>query len=232
MPSSRSGVKARGVKPVFERAGLPPIPWEALGHLVPPSSQRYQQLVADLVLANQAVGAGDDELYIILKCLVSVLRFIDADLIVRDVALTRPFGVLARSLRDLGQGARPPLFFERPSMGPGRPKDTSFASARGAIAAAVAYLIDDGESRNDAAKFVVTELQRALVQAPGGKPIKANQVLRWRDVIGATASTLAEQSYRVMQAKYAGVPPELVATAAGRRGIVQGSMSAIWSMGF
>ena len=115
----------------------PPIPWEAISQLKRPSAHRYRQLVAELARADQAAEAGDDELCVILRCIVSITYFLDADDIIRGTGLTRPLGVLATSLRDLGQGARPRLFFGRPKKKGGRPKDVSFEAARGAIAAAL-----------------------------------------------------------------------------------------------
>src|SRR5580704_2467500 len=108
----------------------PPIPWDAISQLRGPSSERYQGLIAGLVRANQAFESGDDPLYVILKCVVSVLHFLDADVAIAGSGLTRPLGTLAASLRDLGQGARPPLFFDRPKREVGRPKDISFEAAR------------------------------------------------------------------------------------------------------
>jgi hypothetical protein len=188
--------------------------------------------VSEILHAKLAAEAGDDELHVMQFCLMSILRFIDADPTVRAKELSRPLGILAASLRDLGQGAEPPLLFARPRRGPGCPTGKSFDFARGAIAAGVDFLIGGGELCKDAAKFVASELRRARVQGPGGKPIGANQVLRWRYAIGATASDLAQGAWNAVQANYAQASPEMAATAKDRRSIVQHTISIIRSKGF
>jgi hypothetical protein len=210
----------------------PPVSLEAVSQLSRPSTLRYRKLIEEIIRANQAVEAGVDELSVILKYIVSLRHFLDADRTVRDHFLTRPLGTLAKSLRDLGQGARPALFFDRPKKGPGRPKDVSFEAARGAIAAAVATLIEWGEGRNAAGKFVAEQLQEIGLKLPTGGTVQTKHVLRWRDDIGATASTLAENTYRDAKAKYARVPPEIAADPKKRRVFVLGALAAIWSMGF
>jgi hypothetical protein len=224
----RVGESTRSV----EAGEFPQVPWEAISQLGRPSTLRYRQLAAELVRANQAAEAGDDELYVILKCVVSIARFLDADVVIRDTGLTRPLGILATALRDLGQGARPRLFFNRPKKGPGRPKDMSFEAARGAIAAAVSVLMDGGESRAAAGEFVADQLRAAKLKMPNGKPILKQQVLRWRDEIGSIASALAESTYRDLRSKYASAPPEALADRTRRRLLVQGSLMGVRSKGF
>ena len=185
-----------------------------------------------MLRANQAAEEGDDDLHVILGCLVGVLHFLDADIIIQGCGLTRPLGVLAAALRDLGQGARPALFFDRPRRGPGRPKDVSFEAARGAIAAAVSVLIEAGEARDTAGQFVADQLRKGKVKRPGGKTILARQVLRWRDEIGSTASDLAGRTFRDARAKYATIPSELMADERKRRDVVRGALIAVKSMGF
>jgi hypothetical protein len=228
MPVKRNG-HAKAGRP--GDSGQPPIPW-AISLLHRPSTMRYRQLVAELVRANQAAEAGDDELYVILKCVVSLAHFLDDDIAIRGAGLTRPLGILATALRDLGQGARPRLFFGRPKKKGGRPKDVSFEAARGSIAAAVAVLIEGGESRAEAGKYVADQVRQARLTMPNGKPIMPEQVLRWRDEIGGTASELAESTYRDVCAKYAKASPDAMADKARRRLLVQGSLMGIWSMGF
>jgi hypothetical protein len=210
----------------------PPIPFKAIGQIGRPPTMRYRQLANALVRANQALEAGDDELYVILKCVVSVITFLDQDVIVRGVGLTRPFGILAAALRDLDQGARPQLFFDRPKKGPGRPKDISFEVARGAIAAAVAMLMEAGESRHEAGRFVANQVRRAGLRSPEGKPILGKHVIRWRYEMGGAASPLAESTFRDILAKYSVVPPEVIAVKARRRALVEGALMGLWSAGF
>jgi hypothetical protein len=193
---------------------------------------RYRRLVAELIRAKQATEGGEDELYVILKCVVSLAHFLDDDIYVRGASLTRPLGILATALRDLGQGARPRLFFNRPKKKGGRPKGVSFEAARGSIAAAVAVLIEGGESRAEAAKFVADQVRKARLTLPNGTPILPAQVLRWRDEMGSTALDLAESTYRDVCAKYAKAPPGTMADNVRRRMLVEGSLSAIRSMGF
>ena len=210
----------------------PSVPPKEINQLSRPATLRYRKLIAEFTRANEAAEAGDDELYVILKCVVSVILFLDADIEVLGAGLTRPLGVLAAALRDLGQGARPPLFFDRPKKGPGRPRDLSFEAARGAVAAAVAALIDWGEKREEAGKFLATWLEDLELKLPNGNPIGAKQVLRWRDEIGGSAAKLAEQTFRSVAAKYAAVPPEISNDPKRRRAVVVGALIAIRSEGF
>lgn len=193
---------------------------------------RFRQLAADLVRANQAAEAGESELYVILRSLASVVRFLDDDEIIQGTGLTRPLGVLAASLRDLDRGARPRLFFDRPKKGPGRPKDTSFEAARGAIAAAASALIEWGEPRAVAGRFVAGESQNAQLTMPNGRPISAQHVLRWRDEMGGSASALAQSTYNDIIAKYRNVPCELIRDQRGRRNVVVGALLGLRAEGF
>jgi hypothetical protein len=160
------------------------------------------------------------------------LHFLDSDKIVRDNFLTRPIGALVEALRDLGEGAKPPLFFRRPKRRRGRPTGRAFDVARGAIAAAVGWLIEWGEGRQAAAKLVADELHEIGMKLPSGKAIGPKQVLRWRDETGATASTVAQKSFQDARAKYADVRPEIAGDPKMRRVVVAGALLAIWSLGF
>src|SRR4029077_21020753 len=178
---------------------------------------------ADLARANELGEAGGDDLSVILRCVVSMVHFLDADLVVLGTGHTRPLAVLAAALRDLRQGARPALFFKQRKKGPGRPKDVSFEFARGAIAGAVAALINWCEKRPVAGRFVATCLKDLGLRLPNGNLIGAKQVLRWRDEIGAGASNLAEQTFRTVAAKYAVVQPEVASDGKRRRDVVEGA---------
>ena len=160
------------------------------------------------------------------------MHFLDADRLVKVNFLSRPLANLAKSLRDLGQGGRPPLFFNRPKKGPGRPKDVSFEVVRGTVAAIVAKLIEWGEPREDAGAFAAELLSRLSVKSPSGKPIQSKQILRWRDEMGGTTAALAENAYKVGIASYSKAPPELVADPKMRRDFASDVLAAVWSMGF
>jgi hypothetical protein len=77
---------------------LPPVPKEFIPQLRRPSTQRYRELVVELFHAAQVAERGGDELYVILKCIVSLRHFLDADRIVQVNFLTRPLGTLAKGL--------------------------------------------------------------------------------------------------------------------------------------
>lgn len=227
----RAGPVSQGVAARRTNAAESPVPWDEISRLHRPPTLRFRKLIAELERAYQAGEAGDDELYVILKYVVSIIHFLDADLAIRGSGITRHLGVLAAALRDLGQGARPPLFFDRPKQGPGRPKDISFEAARGAIAAAVGMLVDWNEPRDEAGQFVAEQVRQAGLKAPRGKAIQTRQVLRWRDEIGGGASALAESTYKDIRTKYASVPPEVAADPKRRREIVAGAIRGIRSMG-
>jgi hypothetical protein len=209
-----------------------PSPPRATSRPSRPLTLRYRKLIADLARANELGEAGGDDLSVMLRCVVSMVHFLDADLVVLVTGHTRPLGALAAALRDLAQGARPALFFKRRKKGPGRPKDLSFEAARGAIAGAVAALINWGEKRPDAGRFVAARLKVLGLRLPNGDLIGAKQVLRWRDEIGAGASNLAEQTFKTVAAKYAVVPPEVASDGKRRRAVVVGALIAVRSEGF
>ena len=186
MPRRKPDIQSSNDRPRASQKPTPAPP-RAPSQLSRPPTLRYRKLIADLACANESAETEDDELFVILKCVVSMVRFLDADLVVLGTGHTRPLGVLAAALRDLGQGARPALFFNRRKKGPGRPKDVSFEAARGAIAGAVAALINWGEKRSDAGRFVATWLKNFGLRLPNGNLIGAKQVLRWRDEIGGGA---------------------------------------------
>jgi hypothetical protein len=216
----------------FPNSGLPPVPWDVIGHLRRPSSSSFHKLAAQLVQANQAAAAGDDELYVVLLCIVGILQFLDTDPVIRGAGLTRPLGTLAAALRDVGEGANPRLFFARPKRGRGRPKKTSFEAARGTIAAAVSVLLDWKESRDAAAKFVAERLGEIGLKMPNGTSILRRQVLRWRDEMGGMASELAESRYKEVRAKFEAVPTEVMSDKKLRRQLVKSVLWGTWSMGF
>jgi hypothetical protein len=139
---------------------------------------------------------------------------------------------LGLTLRDLDQGAKPPLFFDRNKAEAGRPKDISFEVARGAIAAAVSAMIGWGESRKESGAFVAEQVGRAGIKAPKDKLILARQVLRWRDEMGSTAPDLAFSTYKDTLAKYAAVPAEVAVDPARRRDVVEGAILGVRAMGF
>ena len=94
------------------------------------------------------------------------------------------------------------IVLARPKKGPGRPTHTSFDAARGAIAAAVAALVEWGDGRDTAGRLVAAELRKANVKHPNGRTITKQQVLSWRDEIGSTASQLVESTYKDMRVMY------------------------------
>ena len=171
-----------------------------------------------------------DELRVVVTALFSVVIFLEADDAVARSGLTRPLRKLLAALRDRMQGATSPLLFSRPRKR-GRPKDVSFMGAHGVIAVAVDVLIEGGETKQAAARFVAAELRSAEIR-PGGETITAREVLQWRDEIGGGAPELAERTYKDMRTRVAKLPPEAVATTTDRRALVRGIILAIRSQGF
>jgi len=223
MPTERSKGQTRGI---------PPVPPEFLALIRRPKTDRYRKLLVAMLRANQAAEAGQDELYVVMYCVVSLMHFLDADPLVESNVLTRPLATLAKSLRDLGQGAKPRLFYARRKGGPGRPKDISFEVVRGTVAAIVAKLIEWGETRDTAGKLVADHLQKLHVLSASGKAIQARQVLRWRDEMGGSTAELAESAYKDGIARYSEVPVEITADTRERRRFARNALTATWSMGF
>ncbi len=215
------------------KASVPPPPQT----IRRPSSLRYQQLIDQLVEADQAAGHDDDVLAIMQRSLVAVITFIDADEPVRASGLTRPLRQLAAAVRDLRLGAKPALFFKARSRQAGRPTNVWFDVLHGTAAAVVDALIEWGESRGRAAKLLADELRHADIKMPYGRAgekaeITAKHVLRWRDQIGARASHLTAKVFHDRVRAYAAMRQKYGGSGEGRRRFARVAALSLHAEGF
>lgn len=158
-----------------------------------PSTRRYRDAINKLIAARESEN---DELILAIRSLIAVTEFFEADTILLNSGLTWPLWRLASVLNDVIAGAQPPLLFER-SRRRGRPTIPSLGDVQATLAALAAGLIERGERREDAGKFIAKEAARAGVTHLDGKPIGWQQILRWRDEMGATASEKTTRKYRL-----------------------------------
>lgn len=213
-----------------QKTSSPLIRREALYGVQRPPVLKFRKLLTDLLRATEAAETGEDELAVVLRCVVSLIRFLEGDLTIKGTGIVRPLGRLAIALRDLGRGARPPLFFDRPDRNVGRPKDITIEAARGHIAAAASFLIEQGEAAAAAADFIAATLRELHINYRNGKPISARQILRWRHETGGPSPERAERTYKDVLAKYAAAPH-----GGGRnwqRNLVLGSLMSLRDAGF
>lgn len=150
----------------------------------------YADLLDGLAEAKREMEApGADRLAAIERALAAVVRFVQGDRTAFAAGAHLPLLELAKALHDVKAGAKPDLFEGRAVHN--RPSGDAFAAARGQAAAAVAILEDAGLLPGEAANFVATEMARAGIVQPGGKPIGAKLVRAWRDELRAGDKTPA-----------------------------------------
>jgi hypothetical protein len=167
-----------------------------------PSPIEYQTLILTLARSAQRVDDGGDALSEAYVCLQRVFEFINNDPQAQAAVMPGPLNTLANALYDLAQGANPKLF-AKPKKGPGKP--TNLASRelpRAYIAAAMASLMDGGESKQSATDWTVEACNQLGIRI-GGKPIDAEHVQQWRDEFNGheTRSEQAIDLYKHVRAK-------------------------------
>lgn len=152
------------------------------------SDAAYSELVAALSESAKAIAAGADELAEGLFALRSVMTFLSYDPALVGSDINTPLATIHWALHDLQCGGRPAILFDRKKAdnAPAKPMRTSRDKARGVLAGALDVLITHGQiRRNDAAKWLENELQRAAIFDTAGQPIGARRLLRWREEASA-----------------------------------------------
>jgi hypothetical protein len=162
-----------------------------------PSVETYRALIAALMLADQRRASGVHPLRAYIDVVSAFCQFIGSNNVLRQAGVSTTLRRLLADLEDRAAGSKPPAFFDVRSLwkGKGPPTNQSRDMLRGCLVGGLNALIEAGESNAGAARW----LERALALAEvgyRGKPIKAAQLLQWREQTGDTAPQAADDAIR------------------------------------
>jgi integrase len=146
-----------------------------------PSGKHYEALMA--VLAGIGQRPDVDRLERSYAALRAVVAYFDssADISIRD--LMRPLHALIHALSDSLRGGQPALLRPR-RRGTGPPKDQSFSSIQGAVAAALEIMVRAGMQVDSAARLVTTMAHSHGIRDRNGQRLTAAQAINWRHRAG------------------------------------------------
>jgi hypothetical protein len=185
----------------------------------------YLELLACLAEAKDRADVGVDDLEAGLQALVAVLAFLEAEPAVTFNMLHRPLAVLAHTVRDVIQGAKPPIIFKRNNSDGGRPANASIHAARAAMAFCVDALIKAKMKPLDAARFVLTEA--------GEKRMTCKSLLAYRaEMNGGRAPGVAQGTFKQMAADWEQVRLQLGNDLPTIKKEVRGALGAKFGAGF
>jgi hypothetical protein len=180
-------------------------------------------LVRSLDELNRKLDEGRPEIDVCLDAVVAVKRFLG------DYNVTRPFGILAAALRDVKLGANPSLFKMAEKKG-NRPAGTTFGTAMQATAAAGLELLHRHVKLDEAASFVVKQLDKAgLTHTSDGRPITPETVKGWRDEMGGRNTKESQDTYEQICEDAAALG--LTATVEGVQRAIIGSIQELLNEG-
>ena len=160
-----------------------------------PLTARYRALLSALSNEHARFNAGQDRLTSVRECLLAVTTFLDAEPVEIGSMNFRLLGMLNIALRDLAEGGKPSLLSPTRATAH-RPPNQSFGAFQGTCAAATTVLMEAGESRERAARFVASLIKKYGIRDTKNRSIGFQQILRWRDEMGGgRASGLASKNY-------------------------------------
>jgi hypothetical protein len=191
-------------------------------------ADRYNLLVRQLELLNHKLEQGMKEIEVCLGAVLLVRKFLDSDPSLFTTGITRPYNILTVALRDVKVGGNASLF--RPPEGAvkHRPARSSTLVIRGAAAAYLEILHEKGMSFNEAANFIVKELNKINIKMVDAKrPIERKTVITWRDKMNGDITGPALDIYRRIKNSASGAHRTLDDV----KKIVRGSLKAILDEG-
>jgi len=149
-----------------------------------PSAAEYQKLVLALAKSAHRADMGADKLREAYFSLHQIFEFINNDPNAQAAIMPGPLNMLANALYDLGQGANPTLL-AKAKKGPGKPTNLATRDLMHArIAAAMDFLVSDGESLPDAANWIAIGCNTYGIKVKG-QSVTAKKVERWREDFSA-----------------------------------------------
>jgi hypothetical protein len=147
-----------------------------------PDAAKYEALVEQLTKIQRRSAAREiDALAASYEALNAVTIFLHADVRIAEREAAVPLHRLMFSVLDRLRGAKPTLLFKaRDRKGAqGAPTYTSAVVLRSIVDAAFFELRKGGMSRDEAGKWLKSELARYSVKQPNEKAITASDIIRW-----------------------------------------------------
>jgi hypothetical protein len=164
----------------------------------PPADQPQDPISANIIVDAKSQAAFMDQFAPLLEILTrigqfefpnplersyaalrEVVKFVDSNLDRSSRGLTGPLHALINALSDTLKGGRPEMLRpQRRQKGP--PKDQSFASVQGTLAAMLDVLIRVGVPSGSAARNIAKQAKSFKIFDRYGQPIAANEIISWR----------------------------------------------------
>jgi hypothetical protein len=196
------------------------------------------ELIKSLLVVAKANEDGEDDLVSGIKSLVAIARFLETTPWLVESGALRPLKRLCYALRDLAEGSKPPMLFNR-TRRDGAPAGTSDDILRGSVAVALEILVRAGEEPGPASRFLARVMDSHRVRMRGGTPVRAKQIERWRKEMGSSASPIMPMLFKEVLAKLEklGRIPEKGAKPTERqvkeaRKYAANSIEGLWLSGF
>ena len=171
--------------------------------------QLYTEYLSRLASLNKRLKNEEKSLTICMDALAETIRFIDANQFALTDGLSKPLAMLAQALQDLSLGAHPPLFVVSSEKQRKKGPAADLANTRvGAVCAAVFALLRQRRvSVDEAAFFVVIELEKLkLSSSGGGKDVDAKTVINWHKNLPKRQNS---EAYKLFNAIFAQLSREL-----------------------
>jgi hypothetical protein len=140
-------------------------------------------------------GSPDGARTAAIMALIGVVEFIES---VDDLrGLATPLSVLGAALVSLSEGSKSPIFEPIPRSGGRRPDGLNRDTVVAAAAATMTNLIDEGRSREQAAKLVAATLEKGGVKLDGRRSLDWKTVANWRDQLNEITTPERDELGRV-----------------------------------
>ena len=149
-----------------------------------PPAAKYQELLGMLRSGADAFEKAEDDrerLQVALESFRHVLLYLRADPEITNGSTIRPLEFLRVKASDIERGAK--RFDLKPDGAGTKPSGTQHQNIQGILAYAFEALISTDIRKDEALRWLTTELRRAGVRTENDSPISAVQIRRCRDEI-------------------------------------------------